>query len=45
MSIIKAENLYKTYGDKTLFDHISFHIEENERIGLIGRTERGSLRF
>ena len=31
MSILKAEGLYKTYGDKTLFDHISFHIEENER--------------
>lgn len=41
MSIIKAENLYKTYGDKTLFDHISFHIEENERIGLIGPNGTG----
>lgn len=41
MSILKAENLYKTYGDKTLFDHISFHIEENERIGLIGPNGTG----
>ncbi|MBU8786655.1 ABC-F family ATP-binding cassette domain-containing protein [Bacillus glycinifermentans] len=41
MSILKAEGLYKTYGDKTLFDHISFHIEENERIGLIGPNGTG----
>ncbi|MFT0803979.1 ABC-F family ATP-binding cassette domain-containing protein [Bacillus swezeyi] len=41
MSILKAEGLYKTYGDKTLFDYISFHIEENERIGLIGPNGTG----
>ncbi|MDA1477163.1 ABC-F family ATP-binding cassette domain-containing protein [Bacillus changyiensis] len=41
MSILKAEGLYKTYGEKTLFDNISFHIEENERIGLIGPNGTG----
>ncbi|MDA7026745.1 ABC-F family ATP-binding cassette domain-containing protein [Bacillus sp. CLL-7-23] len=41
MSILKAEGLYKTYGEKTLFDYISFHIEENERIGLIGPNGTG----
>ncbi|NPC91800.1 ABC-F family ATP-binding cassette domain-containing protein [Bacillus sp. WMMC1349] len=41
MSIFKAEGLYKTYGEKTLFDNISFHIEENERIGLIGPNGTG----
>ncbi|MGG3623455.1 ABC-F family ATP-binding cassette domain-containing protein [Bacillus gobiensis] len=41
MSIIKAEGLYKTYGEKTIFDHLSFHIEEKERIGLIGANGSG----
>lgn len=41
MSIIKAEGLFKTYGEKTIFDHLSFHIEEKERIGLIGANGSG----
>lgn len=41
MSILQVENLYKTYGDKVLFDHISFTIEEKQRIGLIGVNGTG----
>ena len=41
MSLLIAENIYKTYGEKTLFDHISFTIEEKERIGLIGVNGTG----
>ncbi|WP_026673897.1 ABC-F family ATP-binding cassette domain-containing protein [Alkalihalobacterium bogoriense] len=41
MSIFAVENLYKTYGEKTLFDHISFTIEPNQRIGLIGINGTG----
>lgn len=41
MSILDAEGLYKTYGDKTLFDKISFTISEKERIGLIGVNGTG----
>ncbi|RYL94101.1 ABC-F family ATP-binding cassette domain-containing protein [Sporolactobacillus sp. THM19-2] len=41
MSILDVENLYKTYGDQTLFDHISFSISEGERIGLIGVNGTG----
>lgn len=41
MSILDAENLYKTYGDQTLLNHISFSIDEKERIGLIGVNGTG----
>ncbi|OTO19442.1 ABC-F family ATP-binding cassette domain-containing protein, partial [Enterococcus sp. 3H8_DIV0648] len=33
--------LYKTFGDKTLFDRISFLIHEKDRIGLIGVNGTG----
>ncbi|MBU9710561.1 ABC-F family ATP-binding cassette domain-containing protein [Evansella tamaricis] len=41
MSILRVENLHKTYGEKQLFDHISFTIEANNRIGLIGVNGTG----
>ncbi|MFC0524232.1 ABC-F family ATP-binding cassette domain-containing protein [Pontibacillus salicampi] len=41
MSILAVENLYKTYGEKDLFNHISFSIEAGERIGLIGVNGTG----
>lgn len=41
MSILTVENLYKTYGEKTLFDHISFIISSKQRIGLIGVNGTG----
>ncbi|MFY4776399.1 ABC-F family ATP-binding cassette domain-containing protein [Metabacillus sp. RGM 3146] len=41
MSILSVENLYKTYGEKTLFDHISFSIAEKQHIGLVGINGAG----
>lgn len=41
MSILLVENLYKTYGEKTLFDDISFSISDKQRIGLIGPNGTG----
>jgi ATP-binding cassette subfamily F protein uup len=41
MSVLSVENLYKTYGEKVLFDYISFSISEKERIGLIGVNGTG----
>ncbi|TCP20345.1 ATP-binding cassette subfamily F protein uup [Scopulibacillus darangshiensis] len=41
MSLLSVENLYKTYGEKVLFDHISFAVSEKQRIGLIGVNGTG----
>jgi ATP-binding cassette subfamily F protein uup len=41
LSILQAEHLFKTYGEKTLFDEISFTIGEKQRIGLIGPNGTG----
>ncbi|WP_010052944.1 ABC-F family ATP-binding cassette domain-containing protein [Carnobacterium maltaromaticum] len=41
MKDIKVLNLTKTYGEKTLFDDISFTINEGERVGLIGTNGTG----
>ncbi|MBN3553202.1 ABC-F family ATP-binding cassette domain-containing protein [Fictibacillus nanhaiensis] len=41
MSILLVENLYKTYGEKTLFDEITFSISDKQRIGLIGPNGTG----
>lgn len=41
MSILAVENLLKTYGEKTLFNNISFSISEKQRIGLIGVNGTG----
>lgn len=41
MSILSVEELTKSYGEKILFDHISFTIAERQRIGLIGVNGTG----
>ncbi len=41
LSILLVENLYKTYGEKTLFDYITFSISDKQRIGLIGPNGTG----
>ena len=41
MQTMRAESLTSTYGEKTLFDNISFIINENDRIGLIGVNGSG----
>lgn len=38
---LKVSELIKTYGDKTLFDQISFLIHEKDRVGLIGVNGTG----
>ncbi|WP_312098210.1 ABC-F family ATP-binding cassette domain-containing protein [Niallia sp.] len=41
MKSILIENITKTYGEKKLFENISFAISEKERVGLIGINGTG----
>ncbi len=41
MKMLTVENLGKSYGEKTLFRHLSFTIKEQERIGIIGINGTG----
>ena len=41
MNIVSIENISKTYGDKVLFENISFGIEHNDKIGVIGVNGTG----
>ncbi|BDZ30960.1 ABC-F family ATP-binding cassette domain-containing protein [Lactiplantibacillus sp. WILCCON 0030] len=41
MQTLRAENLTRTYGEKTLFKDISFIINEHDRIGVIGVNGSG----
>lgn len=41
MKILSVENLIKTYGEKTLFDKISFTVSEGQKIGLLGINGTG----
>ncbi|MGM0124482.1 ABC transporter ATP-binding protein [Enterococcus sp. AZ194] len=41
MKEFKVNELTKTYGEKTLFDQISFLIHEKDRVGLIGTNGTG----
>ena len=41
MNIASIENLKKTYGVKTLFNHISFSIADTDKIGVIGVNGSG----
>ncbi|MFD1676218.1 ABC-F family ATP-binding cassette domain-containing protein [Alicyclobacillus fodiniaquatilis] len=41
MNILSVENLSKTYGEKNLLTHVSFGIDDGDRIGLIGVNGAG----
>lgn len=41
MQTLRADNLTSTYGEKTLFNDISFIINEGDRVGLIGTNGSG----
>ncbi|WAH36112.1 ABC-F family ATP-binding cassette domain-containing protein [Alicyclobacillus dauci] len=41
MNILSADNVCKSYGEKILLNHVSFGIEDTDRIGLIGVNGAG----
>lgn len=41
MNLLSAENLTKSYGDKTLFRDLTFGIAQGEKVGLIGINGTG----
>src|SRR6476660_2203855 len=41
MHYVSAENLGKSYGIKSLFESISFHISEGDKIALVARNGSG----
>ena len=45
MNILSTENLSKSYGEKNLFSHISFGIDDHDKIGLIGVNGTGKSTF
>lgn len=41
MSLVRLENITKTYAGREVLDNIDFRIEEGEHVGLIGRNGTG----
>lgn len=41
MNYVSAENLTKSYGVKTLFEDISFHINEGDKIAIVAKNGSG----
>ena len=41
MHYVSVENLTKSYGIQPLFENISFHIEEGDKIALVARNGSG----
>ncbi len=41
MQLLRTENLVKTYTGRTVVSRVSFHIEEKEILGLLGRNGAG----
>lgn len=45
MNLLSIENLTKTYGERILFDKVTFGIEDTDKIGLIGVNGTGKSTF
>ena len=45
MSILTVENLSHGFGDRAIFDHVSFRLLKGEHVGLIGANGEGKSTF
>ena len=45
MNYVSAENLSKSYGVKTLFKDITFHINEGDKIAIVAKNGTGKSTF
>lgn len=41
MNILSLENITKSFGERPLFDHASFYLQEGEKVGIIGINGTG----
>ena len=41
MNFLSVENLTKHYGDILLFENITFHLNEGDKVALIGKNGSG----
>lgn len=45
MSILSVENMTQGFGDKTIFNNVSFKLEKGEHVGLVGANGEGKTTF
>ena len=41
MNVLNIEHIYKVFGDKVIFEDISYGVHENDKIGIIGINGTG----
>ena len=42
MNVVNIEQISKIYGEKTVFDHASFGIQQGDKIGIVGINGTGA---
>ena len=45
MNILTLENITKAYGERKIFDHVGFFLQEGEKVGIIGINGTGKSTF